>query len=80
MRVKSEVQQESNMTERSEEGPMNRFLEFMIADIEGDQSADELAREMVVLEEAPPYFLEMRQKLRTCRSVEEMHRVYRSMT
>ena len=68
------------MTKRSEEGPMKRFLEFMITDIEDDQSSEELARKMAVLEEVPPYFLEMRQKLRTCRSVEEMHRVYRSMT
>ena len=60
---------------------MDRFLEFMIADIEGcPQAADELAREMVDRKEVPPHFVELRQRLRTCRSAQEMHEVYQSFS
>jgi hypothetical protein len=60
---------------------MDRFLEFMIGDIEGgSEVADEIAREMVQRKEVPPHFIELRQRLRTCRSAQEMHEVYRSFS
>lgn len=65
----------------SERGPMDRFLEFMIADIEGGpEVADEIAREMVDRKEVPPYFIELRQRIRTCRSAQEMREVYQSFS
>ena len=58
---------------------MDRFIEFMIADIEsGPEVADAIAREMVDRKEVPPHFIELRQRLRTCRSAQEMHEVYQS--
>lgn len=67
------------MSEKSAVTPMERFLAFMIADIEGDHTtASELEREMAELNEVPSSFPEMRRRLRQCTSVEELHRVYRS--
>lgn len=69
------------MSDESVVSPMERFLAFMIADIEGDhETANELEREMVELSEVPSRFPEMRRRLRQCTSVEELHRVYRSFS
>lgn len=67
------------MAEIANRTPMDRFVDFMTADIDGDREiADRVAREMMRLKELPPHFLEMRQRLRQCRTVEEMHRVHQS--
>ncbi len=60
---------------------MERFLEFMAADIEGDRPlADEIALEMVDRKEVPPHFIELRQRLRNCRGAQEMQEVYLSLS
>lgn len=61
--------------------PMNRFIEFITADIDGDEeTADRIAREMVRLDGLPSRFLEMRRRLRQCRTLEELHHVHRSFS
>ena len=66
----------SNYADRSS---IERFLEFMTADIEGDEKvADKCAQEMADLNEVPSNFSETRRQLRQCRDAKELHRTYKT--
>jgi hypothetical protein len=69
------------MARTTEQSAKDRFLAFMIADIEGKVGqANIMAQEMIDLREMPHWFNAMRARLRECKTIEDVRQVRKAFS